>query len=77
MARDGCNCYFSLWTIFCPFTPIKTQKIKIKKNFKKRNEITSFYTCVPKIMIIDDVQFLKYGAQQMDGQTDKWTEKVT
>ena len=21
MARDRCNCYFSFWAIFCPFTP--------------------------------------------------------
>ena len=21
MAHDGCNCYFSFWNIFCPFTP--------------------------------------------------------
>ena len=28
MARDGCNCYFSFWAIFCPFTPLTVQKIK-------------------------------------------------
>ena len=22
MVCDGCNCYFSFWAIFCPFTPI-------------------------------------------------------
>ena len=22
MARDRCNCYFSFWATFCPFTPI-------------------------------------------------------
>ena len=21
IGHDGCNCYFSLWAIFCPFTP--------------------------------------------------------
>ena len=26
MARDGCNCYFSLWAIFCPFTPTNSPK---------------------------------------------------
>ena len=31
MAHDGCNCYFLLWTIFCPFTPPNSPK----KNFKK------------------------------------------
>ena len=27
--------FFSLWTIFCPFTPLATQKIKILKQWKK------------------------------------------
>ena len=29
MAHDGCNCYFSFWAIFCPFTPLTAQKTKI------------------------------------------------
>ena len=29
MAHDGCNFYFSFWATFCPFTLLKTQKIKI------------------------------------------------
>ena len=29
-----CNCYFSFWAIFFPFTPLTAQKIKIKKNEK-------------------------------------------
>ena len=28
MACDRCNCYFSFWAIFCPFTPITAQKMK-------------------------------------------------
>ena len=27
--------FMSFWTIFCPFTPLKTRKIKILKNWKK------------------------------------------
>ena len=56
--HDGCNCYFSLWAIFCPFTPPPphppnlSKKGKIKKNEKKHMEISSLYTSVPKIMII-------------------------
>ena len=50
IAHDRCN-YFSFWASFCPFTPLKTQKIKISKKWKKHLEILSFYTCVPKIMI--------------------------
>ena len=37
---------FSFWTFFCNFTPLTTRKIKILKNWKKRLEILSFYTCV-------------------------------
>ena len=51
MACDRCN-YFSFWTIFCPFTPLTARKMKIKKKRKKLREILSFYTRVPKIMII-------------------------
>ena len=29
MVHDRCNCYFSFWAIFCPFTPLTAQKIKI------------------------------------------------
>ena len=50
MACDRCNCYFSFWTIFCPFTPLTAHKIS--KKWKKHLEISSFYTIVPKIMII-------------------------
>ena len=35
---------------FFPFTPLSVWKIKIKKK-KKRLEISSFYICVPKIII--------------------------
>ena len=51
MVRDRCNCYFSFWAIFCPFTYLRVQKIKISKKWKKRLEISSFYTCISKIMI--------------------------
>ena len=47
MVSDRCN-YFSFWAIFCPFT----QKIKIKKKWKKSLEISSLYASVPKIMTI-------------------------
>ena len=48
--RDRCNCYFSFWAFFCPFTPNRLTN-KISKNWKKSLEISSYYTCVPKIMI--------------------------
>ena len=35
MEHDGQN-FFSFWTVFCPFTPIATWKIKILKKWKKK-----------------------------------------
>ena len=71
MACDGCNYYFSFWAIFCPFTPLTAQKIKILKEWNL--EISSFYTCVPKIMIwwcnIPEKWCTTDG--RMDGQTDE------
>ena len=42
---------WSFWAIFCPFTPLTTQKIKILKKWKTHMKISSFYICVPKITI--------------------------
>ena len=52
MVHDRCNCYFSFWTIFCPFTLLTARKMKISKKWKKILEVSSFYTSVPKIIII-------------------------
>ena len=49
--RDIQN-FLLFWTIFCTFTPLTTWKIKILKRLKNVLEISSFYTNVPKIMII-------------------------
>ena len=74
MERDGQN-FLSLWTIFCPFTRLTTQKIKILQKWKKCLEISSFYTCVPKKMItwcrVPEIWCAT------DGQTDgKWHKEV-
>ena len=37
--------FLSFWTIFCPFTPLTTRKIKILKKRKQLLEIISFYMC--------------------------------
>ena len=47
MLRDGWN-YFSFWAIFCPFTLLAAQKIKIKKKRNEKNawtlrKISSFH----------------------------------
>ena len=73
IACDRCN-YFSFWAIFCPFTPLTAQKIKIFKKWKKHLEISSFYTCVPKIMIrwcmVPEIWCVT--DRQMDRWTDRW-----
>ena len=51
MKRNRQN-FLSFWAIFSPFTPLTAKKIKILKKCKKHLEILSFYTNVPKIMII-------------------------
>ena len=39
--------FFSFWTIFCPFNPLTTQKIKILNKRKKCLQISLFHTSVP------------------------------
>ena len=41
--------FLSFWAILSPFTPLMTQQIKILKKWKKHLEMSSFYTCVPKL----------------------------
>ena len=45
--------FLSFWDIFCPITPLTTQKIKILKYIIWRYHLKiSFYTCIPRIAII-------------------------
>ena len=52
MARDRCNCCFSSWANFCPFTPLTARKMKRSRKWKKLQEISSFYISAPTLMII-------------------------
>ena len=74
MACNRC-CYCSFWAIFCPLTPLAAQKIKILKKWKKNLEISSFYICVPKIMIrwctVPEIWC------ETDRQTGGWTDRRT
>ena len=38
MVCDRCNCYFSFWDFFCPFTVLTAWKIKISKKMKKKKK---------------------------------------
>ena len=52
MVCNGRHFYFLHWAIFCHFTSLTAEKSKLKKKWKKRLEISSFYNSVPKLMII-------------------------
>ena len=69
MACEGCNCYFSFWVIFYPFTHLTAQKIKFLKNEKKAWRYHLF-THVHQKFRSDDVQFLRYEVRHMDGKGD-------
>ena len=75
MACDRCNCYFSFWAIFCPFTPLTAHKIKFSKKWKKHLEISLSYICVPKIMIrwctFPEILCMTDRQRQMDGLMEK------
>ena len=45
--RCGRQNVLSFWTIFCPFTTLTTQKIKILKSWRKHLEILSSCTWAP------------------------------
>ena len=45
MAHDTCNCYFSFWAIFCPFTPITAWKMKNSKKWTPR-DIINLHKCI-------------------------------
>ena len=38
MVCAGCNCYFSFWAVFYPFTPLAAPKMKISKKWKSTPE---------------------------------------
>ena len=64
---DGYNSYFSFWAIFCTFSPLTTQKIKILHKWRKHLEISSFYTCTK------NNDHMMYGSWNMvcNGWTDR------
>ena len=68
---DRCNCYFSFWAIFCCFTSLTAQKIKIWKKIWKKTPgyIIILHICT-KIYDKNVVWFLRHGARRTDGQTD-------
>ena len=58
--HDGCNCYFSFWASFCPFTPLKPWKMKISKKEKNIWRYHHF-TQVHRKWWLYAALFLRYG----------------
>ena len=66
MVSDGCNCYFSFWAFFCPFTLLIAKKWKFQRNNKKNNNwryhhLRQVYEKSWSCALL----FLRYGMWQM------------
>ena len=68
MACNGCNCYFSLWAIFCSFTSLNSPKNQNSKKMKKTpGNIIILHMCN------QNYDQMMYSSWDMlcDGQTDR------
>ena len=67
MACDGCNCYFSFWAFFCPFTLLIAKKWKFQRNNKKKNNNWRYHHLrqVYQKSWSCALLFLRYGMWQM------------
>ena len=70
MVHDGCNCSFSFWTIFCPFTALTSREIKIWIKKKTPGGIIILHKCTK------NYNLMMYGSWDMvhdrgtDGKSD-------
>ena len=83
--HDRCNFHFLFRAIFCPFKPLppsrplplKTKNIKILKKWTKHRQMSSFYTCVPKIMVtwytVPEIWCVI--DERTDWRTNGWTDR--
>ena len=66
MGHNRCNWYFSFWAIFCLFISLTARKIKILKNWKKKNAWRYHrFTMVYQKPWSYAILFLRYGGWQM------------
>ena len=74
--NDGCNCYFSFWAIFCPFTLPTTQKIKISKKWKKTpGDIIILHMCAKNYNYMMHGSWDMMHDRQMDRQAHGPTDR--
>ena len=64
MECDSKQNALSLWTVFSPFTPLWTQKIKILEKWKKHLRRYYHLTNVYHKWQLYDIWFFRYGVQQ-------------
>ena len=84
MVSDGCNCYFSFWAIFYPFTPpsppppTPPSNSPKNENFKKLKKLPGdiIISHVYQKLRLDDVRFLRYDVRRTDGQQKKWHREM-
>ena len=57
--------FLSIWTVFCPFTPLWTLKIKILKKWKKKQKKTLEYIIILPMCTINDSRMM-YGSWDME-----------
>ena len=71
--HDRCNSYFLFWAIFCPFSPLTTQK---NDNFKKIKSTPG--DIIISHMYNKNNDHMMYGSWNMvcNGRTDRQMEKV-
>ena len=77
--HDRFNFYFSFWAIFCPFSPLATQEIKIKKKEKTPEDIIILQMCSKNYDhmmqgswdMVHDRRRSRRTYRRTDGQTDR------
>ena len=74
MVCDGCSLIFYFGLFFALLPHSQPEKSKLKKNEKNTCRYHHF-THVYQKLLSHDVWFLRYGAQQMDRQTDRQTDR--
>ena len=77
MVRDRHNCYFSFWVIFCSFTSLTAQKIKILTKMKKMpGDIIILHMCTKnydQMMYSSwDMVHNRWKDRCTDRQMDEW-----
>ena len=77
MVHDRCNCYFSFWVIFCPFTPLTAQKIKVLKKWKSTWRYHILHTCTKNYDQMMCGSWDMVRNRRMDGRTDGQTDRQT